>query len=595
MSRGIDGFQDRRLKGGVDVFDDVGQPAGVLGLLVTSGEPGAVFAVTHASAGTPRRGPAVGLSDHAIRLAGNIANDPPPPVVTLRGFGARNICCLVGLFPVPSGVKISATVASLKGLGVVQPPLSILKVLPQTLRLVVGQSHTEWQIKTWGTMVAFEGQDGVKQIYSDAVICRPIKRKTAVAGLGGAVFFTPDGHPVGMLVGERDGHAIMAPLRPVMWRAGLAVLDDAGAAIFNGKTAFEREIAVSDRRPSAQAWELAREYEPPVTAELPHARARSYRFALFDLRSAPQRAELDGLDLLTSRLPRSTARKGVGSNRTPLRRWVLAGARRHAEATTSEAMRVAFEPLVLAQPDRPAREIMAALSYLDEFKPVQVSEIAARYLRSPTRRVDIRLRTTLWWLVQDYLARRTAADVPFEVALTLYRAVSVRLELGAQQLRAESHNRELERELFAMIEAALALPPATQRTSLMHTMMLRLRTHAPQWAAFCATRAVIESLRDVGGVDAAGVLHEHAEFISEVRAYENSLAHSLPHFESRFDDRLSYLLTLMNISKRDQAAAFAELAAIGTRFRHPLTPNEEYFELEIAKTREAFTRLRIAA
>jgi hypothetical protein len=594
MSQASEGHPQRPLQAGMDVLDDAGNPAGVVGLLVSAAHSGSVIVVTHASAGTLRRGPRIGSTDFPLRLAGDVADDPPPPFSAVRSLETKSICSLIGLFPVPSGVAVAATVPGLKGLGDVQAPLAVVRALRIPLRLVVGETSSDWRIKTLGATTVFAGEDGVDEVYSDAVICEPMDASCDVMGLGGAVFFTPNGHPVGVLVGSRDGHAVMAPLRPVMWRAGFDVLDDATAAVFNGDVLPEQSVRISDVRPSAEARALVFE-DDADDPSLPHTRSRSYRFALLSLRSAPSASELEGLDDLAALLPRSLARKGLGSFRTHLRRWLLLSARRHADAKTETDLANAFAPLVLTQPERPAREVMAALACLDEFKTIQVAEIAARYLRSTVTRLDIRVRTTLWWLVHDYLARRTPAEIPFEVSLTLYRSASVRLEVDAAALRQEPNYGELELEFFAMIEAALALPVSMERISLMHTTMLRLRDHAPKWAAFCAARGVIQAVRDAGGVHVADVLHEHAAFVSEIRMYERGLLPSRPTLQSRFDDRLRYLFASMDMTRSEEAAAFAELAAIGVRFLHLHRPEDEYFEDLAEKTRNAFSGLRKAA
>jgi hypothetical protein len=566
--------EGEHLYGGAKILAPGRIPLGVIGLLVRD-KAGRVLAVSHVGVDSDGAGPIVEWEGVPKRLGKNVIQSWPLASLGVPGGNSESICSLIGAFIVPTDMRVSAQVASLGGLGTVLEAIPPIRAARETLRLVDADlSYSEWRITTIGVEVCFEGDGKAIKVFSDAVECSPTGKISSRNALAGAVFFTPIGHPVGVLVGWREGKAILAPLRPFLWHEDFSPLSRSDAAEHNGDIAREYLSDVSDVDPSADAVALAETLpvEQPMasnninraTSAPPLVKERdwTYRFALFPLRPAPAVDQIPGAAELATLLGAAEATSGQRAYASRLRTWLGSALRSRSLATTDQEIERSFSPLVLEDSDRPAREVVAALGAIDPYRKQQAVSYAINRLRRAGIRYPPATRTQLWWIVHDFLVRRDEAELRFDLEDEIFRVASIQAEILCQEVARSRGDAEVSRQLFAVVEIICALPPRRRRNGLIRTITRRLAP-SPNIASFCAARLILQIAREAGS-EAGPAIAEQSFLLGVIRNYESDLASRSSSFSSRFDDRLHLVLLNADLSRAEVEDVFTEISrAIG--------------------------------
>jgi hypothetical protein len=512
------------LNGGAPILSVGGSKMGVFGLLVSDAN-GALYAISHRDLCQAAPGTVAGKPGRILLHLDRLGAAKPSSL----SLGHQSVCSLVSAYRVDAGTRVSAMVPSLGDQGVAdaQPPI---KALGERLRLVVGQAFTEWRIVALAGQACFLGPNGEKRFYDDVVECAALTPGAQPPGAGGAVFFTPIGAPVGMLVGWREDIALVAPLRSVLREAGLGPVSAATALAHNSLMLAPPVRAPSlapVATPSIATVSVPRELAPEAVV----VGARSYR--LEPPRPALPQSAGEELDASTWRL-RSPASKPMSTfSADAVKAWLVTGLKRSEAASTQAELRAAFQPVMLVNPGRPAKELMEAIGASDPSRREEIAKFCIQRVIEGRRRMPWRERALMWWMVHDFLVRSAGKELDLDLQAAVFRAVSTCLPEALGAFKAEPASAELADEIFAIVELARALPPVTYQALLVERRT-RWSAFEPSKVAIAATRLFLAALRD-GDRDLPAAIRNYDLLLAWIRGYERGLLAISSNIFSRID------------------------------------------------------------
>lgn len=509
---------------------------GVAGLLVSDSH-GEVFAVSHVGvgiAGSPR----ISVGGHVVSLKPQVFEASSD----LRdAVGHPSISRLVAFFRVDQSVLVDPAIPGAREAAEAEHPVD---ALGETLDLVIGDSASQWRIVAIGGRASFLSVSGDRRDYGDVIECEPVGPLASPPAAAGAVLFTQGGAPVGMLVGWRGTIGLFAPLRTVLWNAELEPLTAETAAQHNSwlvkrYAADAPEMALS--RAELRAIGLSRTARG---ARLRFSRTPSFRFAVLPLRTPPDETRLIGLEVLKEELRAAAPRQSKKGYSSSLDKWLSNALRRRDASGSIDDLRAAFAPLFLGNPDRPAREVMAALQQVHSSKREQAVHFALDRLSRRPRPNKGRERTLLWWLIHEFLIR-PGSPLNFDLENDIFRRLAFSLTPAIQALKQAPDSEDLRDEIYAMAEVAMAMASSERRDGLMRTAAKRFENE-PRWGSYFATRLLLQKLRERKSGLVAVIKHNR-ELVGMVRGHERAQAHG--------DDLASPLDQLVGLVVRQGEAA----------------------------------------